>query len=523
MRAFVIAFFIAMGCFAQRPEFLSGQLRDSQTKEPVVFATIRIKNRAIGIISNMDGSFKIPHRFKSFGDTLEVSSMGYVSKVVLLSKMIPDRINIFEVLPALEQLDEVIVQGKKNNKNRKALSSRQIVKRAIDNIPNNYPYAPFSNVGYYRDYQFKEDKFHNLNEAIIEVFDLGFGTIDISTSNFSMYEYKRNLDFPRDTVAERPYDYQKGLKIIPGAKLADYGGNEFVILRVHDAIRNHKVNAFDFVNRLDIDFMNHHSFELMPEVLMAGERLYTIAFFKSESDIWAEGKLYIAKSDFSIYGLDYDIYKLDKRNRLNALNKDEKRDKKIFAVKIQYQRAGEKMHLNYISVNNIFELREPAIFKLRSIQVNVDLKCYELNFTTAVEEASATKTSHYKLKYKGKISKFKNVEVYGKKVLLFPKLVSGDLEYELFSISKKSDDNDEFEFEIRNLKDVYGNIYDTSKMVEVNQFREFFVQEVKPGEAATDGTLFMNKTRPIFKNQPITAPENMGDYWMNSPLKTNSN
>lgn len=51
------------------------------------------------------------------------------------------------------------------------------------------------------------------------------------------------------------------------------------------------------------------------------------------------------------------------------------------------------------------------------------------------------------------------------------------------------------------------------------QFREYFVQELKPDiEAPTDG-LFMNTRKPIFKDQPIVKKDDFDDYWMNTPLK----
>ena len=42
----------------QEQDFINAQLIDSQTKEPVIFATIRIKDLARGVISNTDGGFK---------------------------------------------------------------------------------------------------------------------------------------------------------------------------------------------------------------------------------------------------------------------------------------------------------------------------------------------------------------------------------------------------------------------------------------------------------------------------------
>lgn len=45
-------------------DFFYGKLMDSTTTEPVVFATVRLKNMALGVISNNDGSFKIPKVFQ---------------------------------------------------------------------------------------------------------------------------------------------------------------------------------------------------------------------------------------------------------------------------------------------------------------------------------------------------------------------------------------------------------------------------------------------------------------------------
>lgn len=76
----LICFFLS----AQQEDFIIGKLLDSKTKEPVPFASIRIKDRALGMISNTDGSFKIPLKFKEYGDFIEISSMGYETKELLI-------------------------------------------------------------------------------------------------------------------------------------------------------------------------------------------------------------------------------------------------------------------------------------------------------------------------------------------------------------------------------------------------------------------------------------------------------
>ena len=81
-------------------------------------------------------------------------------------------------------------------------------------------------------------------------------------------------------------------------------------------------------------------------------------------------------------------------------------------------------------------------------------------------------------------------------------------------------DRDLLDFKIENIKDVNGNVLNKSKFKDFDQFREFFVQEVKPASSLPQDNLFMNKRIPIFKNQPIVRPENFDDYWMNTPLQT---
>ena len=67
--------------------------------------------------------------------------------------------------------------------------------KAIENIKNNNPIDPFSYIAYYRDYQFVDKKYINLNEGIAEVFDQGFLTHKISDplNTTALYSYKLKL------------------------------------------------------------------------------------------------------------------------------------------------------------------------------------------------------------------------------------------------------------------------------------------------------------------------------------------
>ena len=242
--------------FSQEEGFINGQLLDAKTGEPIVFASIHLKNRDVGVISNIDGGFKIPMVYRSMGDILIISSMGYQTLELAISDIALYKMNLIRLVPAVFELPEAIVQAKR--KRIRELSAKQIVRNAIDAIPENYPLESFSTVGYYRDYQIDNGQYVNLNEAILEVFDQGFKAIDTATTRTRIYYYGQNKEFGRDTVSDKPYNYQERSKIIDRAFLSAYGGNEFSILKVHDAIRNYQMNTFDFINSLQAgDVLNH--------------------------------------------------------------------------------------------------------------------------------------------------------------------------------------------------------------------------------------------------------------------------
>ncbi|WP_297694953.1 carboxypeptidase-like regulatory domain-containing protein, partial [uncultured Eudoraea sp.] len=220
---FIVAGHIGNVCWAQQSEFLYGKVIDAKTKEPIPFATIRILNKAVGVISNDDGGFVIPLKFKEIGEILEISSMGFGAQKIFISALASDQINLIMLLPKAIELQEVTVAAKK----RRKLTAFEIVKKSIAAIPGNYPMKSFSTVGYYREYQKKGNRYINLNEAILGVFDEGFNTSDNEFTAVRIYDYRENRDFERDTIALEPYNYINGIKVIDKAFLWNYGGNEF--------------------------------------------------------------------------------------------------------------------------------------------------------------------------------------------------------------------------------------------------------------------------------------------------------
>ena len=507
----------------QENEFLRGKVLDQTTGEPVVFATVRIKDQAKGVITNMDGSFRLPLSYREDGESIEISSMGYEKKEYKLLELSAKDINIIRLKPGVLSLSEAIVKGK-----RKRLTAKNIVKRAIENIPNNYPLQKFTTKGYYRDYQLDSLDYVNLNEALLQVFDLGFNEIDTTTTKTQIYDYVQNQNFRRDTLADDSYNYKSRRKVINNAYLRAYGGNEFQILRVHDAIRNYRMNSYDFINNMNEgDILKNHSFKRLADTYLEDEQLYTIRLKKVYPDYEAHGFLYISKNDFAIHKLAYAVYDDRKRNSDEELRQKGIKGTLIFEVVTEYKRGADyKMYLNYISFHNTFRINIEPKFVVKDLFISAPNRIFIVNFNNKISmESNIEDNDTYEFKYKGKKFDFKTMLVYNdSSIVLSPDLNQKALNNMMLELdamnNKRLDLSTVLEFNVFGIKDIDNNLVNQWTFKDYDQFREFFAQELETSYELPPLNILMDKRKPIFENQPIQKPDDFKEYWMNTPLKS---
>jgi len=507
----------------QQPEFVDGRLIDSKTLEPIPYASIRIKNKAIGLISNFDGGFKIPINFKKFGDTLQISSLGYKSKGVLLSNLIINRINRIYLVEDVKALEEVVVT---TSKKRKGLKANEIVSLAVAKIPQNFPEVPFSYVGYYRDYQLQDGNYLNLNEAVLAVFDPGFDINDLKGTKIRIYQYEENSDFPKDSIASQTYDYANRTKIIPKAIIGGRIGNEYTILRLHDAIRNYNISTFSFVDRLDHDLVKNHKLRLEADTFFDEIPLYSIKISKVLDNVEVIGKIYINKVNFTIHKLDYAVYeKKPPKYRKEPFSNTGRLTlgkgtlgKLLYDINVEYRSYNDKMYLNYISFSNAFDILLPPKFFPIAAEIDSDKKRFELIMNNPPTEKDALNLENYNLYYQERKLNIEKIEISKNSILLYPKNAKVVFDSKIVEYLKTTT-NRGVAIEIKDVRDIYGNMVNESEAVNYNQFREFFVQQLSLKTKKPMDNLYMMKTAPIYQNQHIVPPTNMSDYWMNTPLK----
>ncbi len=509
--------------FCQQREFVNGRLTDKKTQDAIPFASIRIKNKSIGLISNFDGGFKIPLDYKKVGDTLVISCLGYKSKEIVLSDLLTNQINTISLVEDVEALKEVVVT---TSKKPKKLNANEIVRLAISKITDNFPTEPFSYVGYYRDYQLKDGTYINLNEAILAIFDQGFNTEDLKGTQIRIYQYQENESFTRDSVASQTYNYTDRLKIIPNATISGRIGNEYTRLRLHDAIRNYNIYVYSFVDRLDLDFINNHNLRLEADTFLDGIPFYKIKISKVYENVEVMGKIYINKTNFSIHKLKYTVYeKKPSKYRKEPFShtgilklENGKLGKLLYDIDVEYQSYKDKMYLNYISFSNAFDILLPPKFTPLAAEIDNDKRRFELILNNPPLEKDALNTKNYNLYYQERKLSIDKVEINKNRVFLYPKNAKVVFDQKLIQYFK-SRNSKGVAIEIKNVRDVYGNVVNESEAIHYNQFREFFVQQLSMKTNKPMDNLYMIKTYPINDNQPIDTVSNLSDYWMNTPLK----
>lgn len=489
---------------AQINNYFRGRIINSTDSRPVPFATIRLKNNQIGIYANAEGDFIISSKPEFESDSVIITCIGFRRTAIAYSGLSEGKTNIIYLNPAVYNLGEVKVEAK-----RRKLGSEELIARAIRRIKDNYPEKPFSYISYYRDYQKEGKNYYNLNEAIVQTMDNGFKTRSVK-DRYRLLEFRINSDFPRMSLS--PYytdDEPSGPgnfdKYIPNAELGDQYGNELFILMTHDAIRNYKVRSFSYINTLKDDFLYNHFFS-DPEEVYDNNLLLDRIDFTGKSRILnnavtVSGSIYIQPRDFSIYKLIYSCY---------YKNKD-KEPELMFSIDTEYGHENATdplMYLKYISFNNIFYVIDPA----DTTYFRIDDSYWDpadaagnkivIRFNNKIDPESAQHKDYYDIIVNNIRPKILSIKTKGK--LLYLTLTNENLKGL----------KDSTWLNIKNLKDIDGNILDKRKVQKLYQYRELFVEDYNRKIGFSDSCYM--KYLPLDKNCIAKSPGTF-NYWMNTP------
>jgi len=496
---------------------VSGCIFDSKTKKPVSFATITYGNDYFGVVSNEDGSFRLPVNKKHKSIQIKIRCIGYSQLISKISNFETSSIQKYYLTPTSYEIEAAEIKGKK----LKGKGASEIVSLAVNNIESNYPNQPFLLKGYYRDYLKVYEHYENLFEAAVKIEDKGFNTKDVDQTKIELIYGAINRTFPVDS--SKIINYGKS-KNIPYGTVSYPGTNELKFLLFHNPIRNYKYESFDFIKRIQSDFLNNHIFTLAGIEYIDSMPCYHIKFkyfnekkheyntqfatgavthIKGSQPLYityrAIGDIYIQVNNYKLHKLSYQVY-YD--------------NFKLWDVNLEYRDKNGILYLNYLSFNNLVEfsdLKSRESFYLKNIWIDKYNESIKLFFNGKVDSLSALNNKNYKLKFDGNRLKVTKVSIVDTCVTIKIK------DFNRMLGSFESQYSNRFKVKLKRINDCLGNKVNSIKTTRAYQYREFFVNDASSNFQSIPKKRCLDPTKSMiyFKNIYETKPDTI---IFNSPL-----
>lgn len=142
---------------------ISGKVSDRETGEPLEFASVWIKGKAIGTITNAQGEFDfhMPAEFRN--EIFTISMLGYKSFEAPVWTVIEKTTQNIQLEKSATLLDEIVV--------RDSLNGGDILQIALSRVELNFPQEPFLLEGFYRDIKKVGATYISLLEAAVKIYD----------------------------------------------------------------------------------------------------------------------------------------------------------------------------------------------------------------------------------------------------------------------------------------------------------------------------------------------------------------
>jgi hypothetical protein len=156
--------------------FLRGSIVDSISRMPIAMASVSVKNKSFGTVSNNEGVFEFLIPVSAEPDTVVVSFVGFESINIPLHTLSDQPLLILmQEKPVM--LSEVTISAER-------LTAKAIFDKAFEDLEKNFSQKPFQLNGFFRQLSRENGKYVLLIESDIEIYDNAYTLND----NFNLQE-----------------------------------------------------------------------------------------------------------------------------------------------------------------------------------------------------------------------------------------------------------------------------------------------------------------------------------------------
>ncbi|HOG25521.1 MAG TPA: STN and carboxypeptidase regulatory-like domain-containing protein [Bacteroidales bacterium] len=260
------------------PEYstVSGTVIDAQTRKPLVFASLYIVNRGISNVTNGEGFFSLKFPPSFVNDSLRISFLGYHPQTFALKDMINKGDKLVVALNFVPTTLPTIMVTPQN--------AYELISRALEKIPNNYPLEPMQMTGFYREMIRKGNNYVTLTEAVLDINKTSYGRM-YGQDQVGVFKGRGSVDWARiDTVFVKFRGGINSALQIDVAKYPFLGTNVPEINQIYD-------------------------FTMEEPVQIDGKINHVVGFKQKESvdDIWFRGKIYIDMKSEAISRIEFNM------------------------------------------------------------------------------------------------------------------------------------------------------------------------------------------------------------------------
>jgi hypothetical protein len=356
---------------------IRGKVVDAETGNPLVFASVSVKESNVGIITNIDGEFILKISDQITSKNLEVTFLGYKNKTILISDLKDNGYkNVISLVPAPIPIKEIIVRP---------LDPVNIVEKAIDNIYKNYATAPNLMTAFYRETIRKNRTYVSIGEAAVEIFKAPYNS-DIRFDATRIYKGRKSADVEKmDTV------------------LFKLQGGPVSVLQLDLAKNTETV--------LTKDAIQYYNYSLTGVIEIDNKPHYVIQFIQKPSvDIpLFMGNLYIEMDSYAITEAEFGFNLSDKAAATSIFIRKKplgmEVTPEVATYRTKYREQNGKWYFAYS--------RAEVKFK-----VNWKKKLFNTYYTTMSEIAVTDRTDQEVIKFAGK-DKIRYTDVFSEKVTAF--------------------------------------------------------------------------------------------------------
>lgn len=169
---------------------IRGRVLGGDTKQPLVNASISVQQENVSSVSNQDGYFSIRVPASAVNSKLVIRHLGYENMEIPINTLVDNPNNHIALQASPIELSELlVVSGDGVN----------LVREALQRIPENYPSNPNMMVAFYRESIEKGSNYISLVEAVLDVYKASYRSY--SNDQARIYIGRKATDIsPRDTV-----------------------------------------------------------------------------------------------------------------------------------------------------------------------------------------------------------------------------------------------------------------------------------------------------------------------------------